>query len=72
MIRKRIIPVLLLKENKLIHRKNFNEETDIYVGDPINAINMALTPTVEAIAAGSPLNNLFAKFPSSSVSIISS
>jgi cyclase len=40
MIRKRIIPVLLLKENKLIHRKNFNEETDIYVGDPINAINI--------------------------------
>ena len=39
-MRKRIIPVLLIKDSKLIHRINFNEKTDTYVGDPINAINI--------------------------------
>ena len=40
MIRKRIIPVLLIKDKKLIHRSNFDQKTDVYVGDPINAINI--------------------------------
>ena len=40
MIKKRIITVLLLKNKKLIHRINFDETTDTYVGDPINAINI--------------------------------
>jgi imidazole glycerol-phosphate synthase subunit HisF len=40
MIRKRIIPVLLINDQKLIHRSNFDKNTDIYVGDPINAINI--------------------------------
>ena len=40
MISKRIIPSLIIKEGELIHRKNFDETTDRYVGDPINAINI--------------------------------
>lgn len=40
MLLKRIIPSLILKNKKLIHRCNFNSATDIYVGDPINVINI--------------------------------
>ena len=37
---KRLIPVLLIKEDGLIHRSKFDENTDLYVGDPINTINI--------------------------------
>ena len=37
---KRLIPVLLIKEDGLIHRSKFDENTDFYVGDPINTINI--------------------------------
>lgn len=40
MISKRIIPSLIIKNGELIHRSNFDESTDRYVGDPINAINI--------------------------------
>ena len=35
MISKRIIPSLIIKEGELIHRKNFDETTDRYVGDQL-------------------------------------
>lgn len=40
MISKRIIPSLIIKNDELIHRSNFDETTERYVGDPINAINI--------------------------------
>ena len=40
MLAKRIIPVLLLKNRNLIHITNFDREKEIYVGDPINVINI--------------------------------
>ncbi len=40
MISKRIIPSLIIKNDELIHRTNFDESTERYVGDPINAINI--------------------------------
>ena len=40
MISKRIIPSLIIKEGELIHRKNFDSNSDRYVGDPLNAINI--------------------------------
>lgn len=40
MISKRIIPSLIIKNDELIHRSNFDEMTERYVGDPINAINI--------------------------------
>jgi cyclase len=40
MLLKRIIPTLLINNNKLIHRSSFDQTTDIYVGDPINTINI--------------------------------
>ena len=40
MLLKRIIPVLIMKNDELIHRSNFDDTTDRYVGDPINAINI--------------------------------
>lgn len=40
MLLKRIIPTLILKDDELIHRSNFDKSTDRYVGDPINTINV--------------------------------
>ena len=40
MLLKRIIPTLIMKDDELIHRSNFNDSTDRYVGDPINTINV--------------------------------
>ena len=40
MISKRIIPSLIIKNEDLIHRSEFNENTERYVGDPLNAINI--------------------------------
>ncbi len=40
MLLKRIIPVLLLKNRNLIHITKFDKEKEIYVGDPINVINV--------------------------------
>jgi len=40
MLLKRIIPTLIMKNDELIHRSNFNKSTDRYVGDPINTINI--------------------------------
>ena len=40
MLAKRIIPVLLLKNRNLIHITNFDRGKEIYVGDPINVINI--------------------------------
>tara|TARA_B100001057_G_scaffold490854_2_gene579933 strand:+ start:613 stop:1374 length:762 start_codon:yes stop_codon:yes gene_type:complete len=40
MLIKRIIPVLLLKDRNLIHIKSFDKNKEIYVGDPINVINI--------------------------------
>tara|TARA_B100001057_G_C22870191_1_gene958499 strand:+ start:9064 stop:9825 length:762 start_codon:yes stop_codon:yes gene_type:complete len=40
MLIKRIIPVLLLKDRNLIHITRFDREKEIYIGDPINVINI--------------------------------
>ena len=40
MLQKRIIPCLILHDEKCIHIKNFNENSKRYVGDPINIINI--------------------------------
>ena len=40
MLLKRIIPTLIMKNDELIHRSNFDKSTDRYVGDPINTINI--------------------------------
>ena len=40
MISRRIIPSLIIKNEELIHRSKFDETTERYVGDPINAINI--------------------------------
>ena len=40
MLSKRIAPCLILDNEKLIHRSKFNRETDRYIGDPINAVNI--------------------------------
>lgn len=40
MISKRIIPSLIIKNDELVHRSNFDLSTERYVGDPINAINI--------------------------------
>lgn len=40
MLLKRIIPTLIIKDDELIHRQGFDEKTDRYVGDPVNAINI--------------------------------
>ena len=40
MLIKRIIPVLLLKDRNLIHITKFDREKEIYVGDPINVVNI--------------------------------
>ena len=40
MLIKRIIPVLLLKDRDLIHITKFDREKEIYVGDPINVVNI--------------------------------
>ena len=37
---KRLIPVLLLNNEELIHRKKYESSSDKYVGDPINTINV--------------------------------
>ena len=40
MLSKRIIPTLIMKNEELIHRSNFDLSTDRYVGDPLNTINV--------------------------------
>lgn len=40
MLSKRVIPVLLINNKKLIHRINYNKKNEIYVGDPLNAIKV--------------------------------
>jgi cyclase len=40
MLQKRIIPCLILHDEKCIHIKNFDENSKRYVGDPINIINI--------------------------------
>lgn len=40
MLSKRIIPCLLIDNEKLVHIKNFDKNKTRYIGDPINAINI--------------------------------
>ena len=40
MLTKRIAPCLILDNEKLIHRSRFDDSTDRYIGDPINAVNI--------------------------------
>jgi cyclase len=40
MLSKRVIPVLLINNKKLIHRINYKKKNEIYVGDPLNAIKV--------------------------------
>ena len=40
MLSKRVIPVLLINNKKLIHRINYNKKNEIYVGDPLNSIKV--------------------------------
>ena len=40
MLNNRLIPTLVLNNQDLIHRKLFDKNTDRYVGDPINTINV--------------------------------
>ena len=47
MISKRIAPCLILNDEKLIHRKGFDDKTDRYIGDPINAVNIFNDYTVD-------------------------
>lgn len=47
MISKRIAPCLILNDEKLIHRIKFNNKTDRYIGDPINAVNIFNDYTVD-------------------------
>ena len=47
MISKRIAPCLILNDDKLIHRKGFDDKTDRYIGDPINAVNIFNDYTVD-------------------------
>jgi len=60
MISKRIIPSLIIKDGELIHRSNFNEKTERYVGDPINAINVFnnyFTDEIIVLDIGASINN---------------
>ena len=36
MLNKRIVPCLLLNNEKLIHRSAFDAKSERYIGDPIN------------------------------------
>ena len=47
MLIKRIAPSLILDNQKLIHRSRFDETTDRYIGDPINAVNIFNDYTVD-------------------------
>lgn len=40
MLNNRLIPSLLLNDDDLIHRQKFEKDSDRYVGDPINTINV--------------------------------
>jgi cyclase len=40
MLQKRIIPVLLLKNQDLVHRIMFSHINETYIGDPINCVNI--------------------------------
>jgi cyclase len=40
MLNKRIIPVLLLRDKDLVHITKFSMKNEIYIGDPINVINI--------------------------------
>lgn len=47
MLNKRIAPCLILDNEKLIHRTRFDNNTDRYIGDPINAVNIFNDYTVD-------------------------
>lgn len=47
MLTKRIVPCLILDNEKLIHRSKFDNSTDRYIGDPINAVNIFNDYTVD-------------------------
>jgi len=47
MIKKRIIPVLLVEEARLVQTKKFNQK--VYLGDPINTINIFNQKEVDEI-----------------------
>ncbi len=47
MLNKRIVPCLILNDDKLIHRSQFDNTTDRYIGDPINAVNIFNDYTVD-------------------------
>ena len=47
MLTKRIAPCLILDNEKLIHRSRFDDSTDRYIGDPINAVNIFNDYTVD-------------------------
>ena len=47
MLTKRIAPCLILVNEKLIHRSRFDDSTDRYIGDPINAVNIFNDYTVD-------------------------
>jgi imidazole glycerol-phosphate synthase subunit HisF len=60
MISKRIIPSLIIKNEELIHRSKFEETTERYVGDPINAINIFnnyFTDEIIILDIGASVNN---------------
>jgi len=60
MISKRIIPSLIIKDGELIHRSNFDEKTERYVGDPVNAINIFnnyFTDEIIVLDIGASINN---------------
>ena len=40
MLNKRIIPVLLLRDKDLVHITKFSMKNEIYIGEPINVINI--------------------------------
>ena len=40
MLAKRVIPCLILQDDRLIHLKKFDKKTIRYIGDPINVINV--------------------------------
>ena len=47
MIKKRIIPVLLVEEGRLVQTKSFNNR--VYLGDPINTVNIFNQKEVDEI-----------------------
>lgn len=52
MYRPRVIPCLLLKENRLIKTKKFKHP--VYVGDPINAVHIFNEKEVDELVVLAP------------------